>query len=62
MTIEPHDFKATTLGFCEVCAEGKYHPSHHEFTLHHTYIGLGCAHCGKPEEGHKPASKKAEKV
>jgi hypothetical protein len=24
----------------------------HVYTLHHTYTGPGCAHCGKPLEEH----------
>lgn len=61
MTFAPHDFKPTSLGICEVCAERKFHPSHHEYMENPTYSGPGCCFCGKPEEGHKPASKKVEK-
>ena len=30
-----------------------YKPSNHPYTIHITYTGPGCAHCGKPEAGHK---------
>lgn len=35
-----------------------YLPENHQYIVHPSYTGPGCAVCGKPEDQHKPINNK----